>query len=335
MHAKTHILIEATIGSALILGKKVIEQEAKALLKLAQSLGEEFKKAMRLIYDCEGRVVITGIGKSGHIGKKIAATMSSTGTPAFFLHPAEASHGDLGVLTKQDIIIALSNSGESQELVDIIKFATRHAIKIIAITKNPTSLLGSQSHVCLLLPNEAEACPIGCAPTSSTTMSLALGDALSMALVELRGFDANDFRDFHPGGKLGSSLVYVASIMHTGEKLPIVSATATMSEAIMEMTAKGFGCIAIVENIKDTNDVKLLGIIADGDLRRHMCKTLLEKNVLDVMTKNPTSIQGTALASKAVGIMNDKNITSLMVVDNQGKLEGLVHMHDCLRVGIN
>lgn len=335
MHAKTHILSEATIDSVLVLGQKVIEQEAKALLKLAQNLGQEFKEALKLIYACEGRIVITGIGKSGHIGKKIAATMSSTGTPAFFLHPSEASHGDLGALTRHDILIALSNSGESQELVDIIKFATRHAIKIIAITKNPTSLLGSQAHICLLLPDEAEACPIGCAPTSSTTMTLALGDALSMALVELRGFDANDFRDFHPGGKLGSSLVYVASIMHTGEKLPVVNATAYMSEAVVEMTAKGFGCIAVVETIRNTNKVKLLGIIADGDLRRHMSKTLLEKNVLEVMTGNPTTIHGQALASKAVGIMNEKSITSLMVVDDQGTLEGLVHMHDCLRIGIN
>jgi len=335
MHLKIPILSDAMLNKAVILGQKVIEQESNALLKLAKNLGQEFKNALQLIYKCEGRLVITGIGKSGHIGKKIAATMSSIGTPSFFLHPSEASHGDLGALTKQDIILALSNSGESQELIDIIKFATRYAIKIIAITKNPTSLLGAQSDVCLVLPSEAEACPIGCAPTSSTTMSLALGDALSMALLDLRGFNAHDFHDFHPGGKLGTSLIHVASIMHVGEKLPTVSAAAKMSEAVVEMTTKGFGCIAVVENIKNTNDVKLLGIIADGDLRRHMSKDLLEKNVLDVMTQNPTTIRANALASKAVGIMNEKSITSLMVVDAQGKLEGLVHMHDCLRVGIN
>ena len=335
MHLKNNILSEISMDNALVLGKKVIEQEASALSALAKNLGQEFKNALKFIYECDGRLVITGMGKSGHIGKKIAATMSSTGTPAFFLHPSEASHGDLGALTKKDVILALSNSGESHELVDIIKFATRHAIKIISITKNSKSLLGSQSDVCLILPDEAEACPIGCAPTSSTTMSLALGDALSMALLELRGFDSSDFHDFHPGGKLGTSLVHVTSIMHTGEKLPIVDSRANMSEAVVEMTKKGFGCLAIVDNIENTNGMKLLGLIADGDLRRHMSKNLLEENVLDVMTKNPTTIEASALASKAVGIMNEKSITSLMVVDTYGKLEGLVHMHDCLRVGIS
>ena len=333
MHGNDTILDEKSIEKALILGRKVVEQEAHALLNLSHSLGEEFKNALKLIYACEGRLVVTGMGKSGHIGKKIAATMSSIGTPSFFLHPAEASHGDLGALTKHDVLLALSNSGESQELVDIIRFATRHTIKIISITKNPKSLLGSQSDICLLLPNEVEACPIGCAPTSSTTMSLALGDALSMALLDLRGFNAHDFHDFHPGGKLGNSLVRVSNIMHSGEKLPVMNPTASMAEAVVEMTSKGFGCIAIVD--MNAKSRELLGIIADGDLRRHMSTKLLEKNVLEIMTKNPTTIHADALASKAVGLMNEKGITSLMVVDDNNNLEGLVHMHDCLRVGIH
>ncbi len=322
------------IEAACATGKHVVEQEAKALLTLKDSLGDDFKQALELIYACQGRLIISGIGKSGHIGKKIAATMSSTGTPSFFLHPAEASHGDLGALTKSDVLLAISNSGDSQELVEVIRYATRHAIKIIAITKNPASLLGSQSDICLTLPNEAEACPIGCAPTSSTTMTLALGDALAMALVDLRGFSAYDFRDFHPGGKLGSSLSRVENIMHTGQDLPCITPNAAMTEAVMEMTAKGFGCIAVVDNLDNSNGskAKLLGLIADGDLRRHMDDTLLQKKVSDVMTKNPTTIDKNALVSKAIGIMNEKGITSLMVLDDEGCLLGLIHMHDCLRL---
>ena len=268
------------------------------------------------------------MGKSGHIGKKIAATMSSTGTPAFFLHPGEASHGDLGALTKQDILLAISNSGKSQELVDVLHYATRHAIKIIAITKNRESLLGTQADICLKLPNEQEACPIGCAPTSSTTMTLALGDALAMALLDMRGFSAEDFHDFHPGGKLGSQLMRVKDIMHKGADLPIIDKNAQMAQAVVEMTQKGLGCIAIVETDNEHN-LTLLGLIADGDLRRHMCSNLLEKNVQEVMTKHPATINEKSMASKAVGIMNEKGITSLVVLDEKGYMTGLIHMHDC------
>ncbi len=327
------LLSQAELNQACELGKNVITQEAEALLKLATGLGEDFKNALSLIYSCEGRLVISGIGKSGHIGKKIAATMSSTGTPAFFLHPAEASHGDLGAMTKYDVLLAISNSGDSKELQEVLSYATRHNIKIIAITKNKTSLLGSQADICLILPSEAEACPIGCAPTSSTTMTLALGDALAMALIALRGFNAHDFKDFHPGGKLGSSLVRVENIMHTGVELPIIHEDALMSDAVMEMTAKGFGCIAVTKQIQ--NRQILIGIIADGDLRRHMGKDLLSKKVQAVMTREPTTIKKEALASKALGLMNSKGISGLMVVDEYNSLIGILHLHDCLRVGIN
>lgn len=327
------MLTQDQIDKALQLGKSVIAQEEKALEVLRQSLGKDFSQALDCIFVCKGRLVISGMGKSGHVGKKIAATMSSTGTPSFFLHPAEASHGDLGALTKNDVLLAISNSGESKELFDVLEYAARHAIKIIAITKNRESFLGSQADICLTLPNEQEACPIGCAPTSSTTMTLALGDALAMALLDLRGFSAEDFHDFHPGGKLGSQLKRVKDLMHTGDELPLIDKQAKMNSAVIEMSKKGLGCIAIVDKTTD-NRLILLGIIADGDLRRHMSPDLLEKSVQDVMSKSPTTIDTEALASKAVGIMNKKSITSLPVMDNEGYLVGLIHMHDCLRVGI-
>lgn len=327
------MLTQEQLEKSLRLGKFVIAQEEKALEVLRQSLGKDFSRALECIFSCKGRLVISGMGKSGHIGKKISATMSSTGTPSFFLHPAEASHGDLGALTKNDVLLAISNSGETKELFDVLEYAGRHAIKIIAITKNKNSFLGTQADICLLLPNEQEACPIGCAPTSSTTMTLALGDALAMALLDLRGFSAEDFHDFHPGGKLGSKLKRVKDLMHTGEELPLIDKNAKMKDAVIEMTKKGLGCIAIVDKNTE-NRLSLLGIIADGDLRRHMSADLLEKNVQEVMSASPTTIDAEALASKAVGIMNRKSITSLVVVDEQNYMVGLIHMHDCLRIGI-
>lgn len=327
------MLTQEQLEKSLRLGKFVIAQEEKALEVLRQSLGKDFSRALECIFSCKGRLVISGMGKSGHIGKKISATMSSTGTPSFFLHPAEASHGDLGALTKNDVLLAISNSGETKELFDVLEYAGRHAIKIIAITKNKNSFLGTQADICLLLPNEQEACPIGCAPTSSTTMTLALGDALAMALLDLRGFSAEDFHDFHPGGELGSKLKRVKDLMHTGEELPLIDKNAKMKDAVIEMTKKGLGCIAIVDKNTE-NRLSLLGIIADGDLRRHMSADLLEKNVQEVMSASPTTIDTEALASKAVGIMNRKSITSLVVVDEQNYMVGLIHMHDCLRIGI-
>lgn len=327
------MLTQEQLEKSLELGKSVIKQEEKALETLRQSLGKDFGNALDCIFSCKGRLVISGMGKSGHIGKKISATMSSTGTPSFFLHPAEASHGDLGALTKNDVLLAISNSGETKELFDVLEYAGRHAIKIIAITKNKNSFLGTQADICLLLPNEQEACPIGCAPTSSTTMTLALGDALAMVLLDLRGFSAEDFHDFHPGGKLGSKLKRVKDLMHMGDELPLIGKNAKMKDAVIEMTGKGLGCIAIVDKDAE-NHLILLGIIADGDLRRHMSADLLEKNVQEVMSAAPATIDTEALASKAVGIMNKKSITSLVVVDKQNYMVGLIHMHDCLRVGI-
>lgn len=327
------MLTQAQMEKSLQLGKSVIAQEEKALERLRLSLGSDFSNALECIYSCKGRLVISGMGKSGHIGKKISATMSSTGTPSFFLHPAEASHGDLGALTKNDVLLAISNSGESKELFDVLEYAARHAIKIIAITKNKNSFLGTQADICLVLPNEQEACPIGCAPTSSTTMTLALGDALAMALLDLRGFSAEDFHDFHPGGKLGSQLKRVKDLMHKGDELPLIGANAKMKDAVVEMTKKGLGCIAVVEKDRE-NRLIIQGIVADGDLRRNMAPDLLEKRVQDVMSVSPTTIDTEALASKAVGIMNKKGITSLVVVDEQNYMVGLIHMHDCLRVGI-
>lgn len=318
------------LSNALLLGQKVIQQEALALEHLANNLDDTFKMALQAIYTCKGRLIVTGIGKSGHIGRKIVATMSSVGTPSFFVHPAEASHGDLGTITSQDIVLALSNSGESKELFDILQFTARYNIKLIAITKNKESSLAKHADISLILPNESEACPIGCAPTSSTTMTLALGDALAMALLDLRGFKAEDFHTFHPGGKLGSALVRVENIMHIENTLPIVLSGTRMSDALMEMTSKGFGCVAIVDNKKE---MTLQGLIADGDLRRHMSESLLHKTVDEIMTKKPTTISKEMLAIKAISIMNDKGITSLLVLDN-ARLIGLVHMHDCLRAGI-
>ncbi len=231
------------------------------------------------------------------------------------------------------MLLAISNSGESKELFEVLEYAARHAIKIIAITKNKNSFLGTQADICLELPNEQEACPIGCAPTSSTTMTLALGDALAMALLDLRGFSSEDFHDFHPGGKLGSKLKRVKDLMHIGEELPLIDKNAKMNEAVLEMTQKGLGCIAIVDRDTD-NHLILQGLIADGDLRRHMSSDLLDKNVQEVMSVSPAVIDTEALASKAVGIMNEKGITSLVVLDGQGYMVGLIHMHDCLRVGI-
>lgn len=309
-------------------GKEILAQEGQALLTFSQTLSADFSQAAHVLFQAKGRVAVTGMGKSGHIARKIAATLSSTGTPAYFIHPGEASHGDLGQVAKEDVLIALSNSGQSPELGDILQFATRCNIPIIAMTKNPASFLGRQSYVCLTLPELPEACPLGCAPTTSTTMMMALGDALALALLRLRGFTAEDFSHFHPGGQLGRKLRLVGDIMHIGAEIPLASSGTNMAAALVEMSTKGFGCVAVTKN------GQLIGVIADGDLRRHMSPELLKKNVEDIMTVNPATIDPEALAAKALGTMNKKGITSLMVVDAQKHIVGVVHMHDCLRAGI-
>ncbi|MBY0532919.1 MAG: KpsF/GutQ family sugar-phosphate isomerase [Xanthobacteraceae bacterium] len=298
-------------------------------------LGRSFSDAVEKIrvvagpHEQTGRVIVTGMGKSGHIGRKIASTLSSTGTPAYFVHPGEASHGDLGVISeKHDIILALSWSGETAELRDLVNYANRFSVALIAITSQPASALAKAADISLILPAALEACPNGLAPTTSTLMQLALGDALAVALLESRGFTALDFKALHPGGKLGASLTFIRDIMHSGEKLPLVNDGALMSTAIVEMSAKGFGCVGVLDGTGN-----LSGIITDGDLRRHMRADLLTSKVGEVMTKDPKSAKPDQLASEILERMNASNITALFVVENK-KPVGLVHLHDLLRIGV-
>lgn len=312
----------------LIVAHRVLATEAEALGALAQSLDGPFVAACETLAAVKGRVVVSGMGKSGHVGCKIAATLASTGTPSFFVHPAEASHGDLGMITTDDAVIALSNSGETPELSDIIAFTRRFNIPLLGITSRPASTLATQSDVALVLPPIPEACPMGLAPTTSTTMMLALGDALAVALLERRGFTAADFRVFHPGGQLGRRLLKVADIMHGGEGLPLVAPDAAMTQVILEMTAKSLGCVGVVDA-----DGMLAGIITDGDLRRHLDPNLMHAPAHQVMTRNPKTVAPSLLAAEALRIMNEKSITSLFVVDH-GRPAGVVHVHDLLRSGV-
>ena len=311
---------------------RTLDVEAKGLNALRESveqeLGSGLVEAVQLIKGAKGRVIVAGIGKSGHVGQKIAATFASTGTPAFFVHPTEAAHGDLGMITGDDVILAISWSGETAELKGIITYARRFAVPLISMTSNRSSALGAQSDVVLELPRATEACPHGLAPTTSTTMQLALGDCLAVALLEAKGFTAHDFKTFHPGGSLGASLKYVTDVMHQGDALPLVGAEEVMSEALMIMTSKSFGCVGIV----DDKGV-LIGVVTDGDLRRHMGKDLLTIPTRDIMTKNPKTAPATLLASAALELINASRITALFVVDD-GKPVGIVHVHDLLRAGI-
>jgi arabinose-5-phosphate isomerase len=312
--------------------QRTLATESEGLLALASALagdlGGAFTAAVDRIRTAKGRVIVTGMGKSGHIGRKIAATFASTGTPSYFVHPGEASHGDLGVITPNDIIIALSWSGETVELKDLIDYAKRFRVALIAITSNRESALARAADVVLELPTAQEACPLGLAPTTSTLMQLALGDALAVALFESHGFTALDFKALHPGGKLGASLTFVRDIMHSGERLPAVTVGTPMSEAIVEMSAKGFGCVGVIQP-----DGTLAGIITDGDLRRHMRPDLLGSAVEHVMTRNPKTAHGEQLAAEVLEQMNAASITALFVVDRKRPV-GLVHLHDLLRLGV-
>ncbi len=309
-------------------GRRVLTAESKALGAVADSLGADFVKAVSMLTACTGRVVVTGMGKSGHIARKIAATMASTGTPALFVHPGEASHGDLGMIVADDLVIALSNSGETNELSDIIAYTRRFSIPLIAITRGNESTLGSAADITLLLPPEPETCPMGLAPTTSTTMMLAMGDALAVAALESKGFTADDFRNFHPGGKLGKILLRVSEIMHKGAELPLAKNADSMSDVLVVMTQKSLGCAGIVDD-----SGSLVGIITDGDLRRHMGTDLLKKTAETVMTKAPQVITSNMLAAEALKILNEKKRTQLFVVDH-GKPVGVLHVHDLLRAGI-
>jgi arabinose-5-phosphate isomerase len=295
---------------------------------VADGLGPSFVAAIDMIKAARGRVIVTGMGKPGHIGHKVAATLSSTGTPAYFVHPAEASHGDLGMIVPQDVIIALSWSGETAELKNLIDYSRRFRIGLIAVTADAESTLGRAADIALVLPQAREACPLNLAPTTSSLMQLALGDALAIALLESRGFTALDFRALHPGGRLGALLTFIRDIMHSGAQMPLKPAGTKMSDAIVEMSAKGFGCVGIT----DASD-QLIGIITDGDLRRHMRPDLLDARVEEVMTRNPNTVRPDQLASEALEILNSLKRTVLFVVEDE-RTVGLVHMHDLLRIGV-
>jgi len=310
---------------------RTLRTEASGLAALESALGNElaepFAQAVDFIGGISGRVIVTGVGKSGHIGSKIAATFASTGTPAFFVHPAEANHGDLGMIAADDAIVALSWSGETAELKGIVAYARRFAIPLIAITAGLDSALARQSSVVLGLPKVAEACPHGLAPTTSTLMQLVVGDALAIALLEARGFTPDHFRTYHPGGKLGASLVMVGEIMHRGDKVPSVPAGTGMGEAIAEISRKGFGCVAVVDA-----GGGVVGIVTDGDLRRQVGPDLLQRTVDQVMSCNPRCVTADTLAGTALQMINAASITSVPVVEG-GRLIGLVHLHDLLRIG--
>lgn len=323
---------KAQASAAVEAAARTVRLEAEGLTALEDALqnglGKPFSQAVKTLAAARGRVIVSGIGKSGHVGQKIAATFASTGTPAFFVHPSEASHGDLGMITPDDVILAISWSGETVELKNIITYSRRFSVPMIAITSRQTSALGSQSDVCLELPRAKEACPHGLAPTTSTTMQLAMGDCLAVALLEAKGFTAHDFKVFHPGGSLGASLKYVGDLMHTGDKVPVARSDEPMAAALVTMTAKAFGCLGIVDK-----KGKVVGIVTDGDLRRHMDSGLVDKATKDIMTKNPKTVEPGMLASAALEMMNASRITALFVVE-KGRPVGIVHVHDMLRAGV-
>ena len=321
-------VLETAADTDIASAKRVLTIEAKALGGLADSLGEPFCRALDIMAGVTGRVVVTGMGKSGHIGHKIVATFSSTGTPAFFVHPAEASHGDLGMITTDDAVLAFSNSGETTELADIVAYAKRFEIPLIGVTGGKDSALAEAADVALILPESEEACPMGLAPTTSTTVMLALGDAMSVALLERKGFSPDEFHVLHPGGKLGRRLIKVSDIMHSGEKMPLTGSDTLMADALIEMSAKSFGCVGIIGP-----DGLLQGVITDGDLRRHMNPELVGKKVSEVMTKGVLAINPEMLASVALGIMNVRAITNIFVTKDDRPV-GILHIHDCLRAGV-
>jgi arabinose-5-phosphate isomerase len=311
---------------------RTLETEREGLAALAAAigdgLGDAFIAAVTTIREARGRLIVTGMGKSGHIARKIAATLASTGTPAFFVHAADASHGDLGMITSDDVMLVLSWSGETGELRSLIDYSRRFRITLIAVTVSAESTLGKAADIVLALPGAREACPHNLTPTTSTLMQLALGDALAIALLESRGFTAIDFGVFHPGGKLGAALKFVRDVMHPGDAVPLIRRGAPMSAAIVEMSAKGFGCVAVTDAAG-----KLAGVITDGDLRRHMRDDLLRVSVDEVMTASPKTVRPDQLASEALALLNSSKITALIVVD-KGRPVGIVHFHDLLRAGV-
>ncbi|WP_225028100.1 KpsF/GutQ family sugar-phosphate isomerase [Xinfangfangia pollutisoli] len=310
----------------LAVARRVIRREAEALSILADAVGPGFTECFELMLKCQGRVIVSGMGKSGHIARKVAATLASTGTPAQFVHPAEASHGDLGMITQSDVLLVLSNSGETPELADVVAHARRFGIPLIGVASRPDSTLLRESDIAIVLPPAPEACEQGIVPTTSTTMTLALGDALAIALMEQRAFTPDHFRIFHPGGKLGARLLRVHDLMHAD--VPTVSETTPMSEALLTMTHAGFGAVAVTD-LKGN----LRGIVTDGDLRRHM-DGLLSLTAGHVMTRGPVTIAPDALAVEALALMNGKKKTCLLVTADGNRVAGILHIHDCLRAGV-
>lgn len=329
MDAKATKHMALNDADALDCARDVLATEIAALQQLSGTLNGHFTKAIDVILPLEGRVVVTGIGKSGHIARKIAATLASTGTPALFVHPSEASHGDLGMITPKDAVLALSNSGEATELTDIINYTRRFRIPLIAMTRDAHSNLGGQADFVLQIPKAEEACPMGLAPTSSTTMMLALGDALAITLLKKRGFSSSDYKLFHPGGKLGKKLLLVRDVMHGGAAVPLATEATPMSEIIITMSEKTFGCCGITRA-----DGTLIGIITDGDLRRNMRGDLLQCKAETIMTRNPKTIAATVLAAEALGRMNESKVTSLFVLDDAKSVVGIIRMHDLLKAGV-
>jgi arabinose-5-phosphate isomerase len=329
MHSGTRKTVERQAAIASALRTVATEQAGMAALAEALNAGlaEPFARAVEALSAIGGRVIVTGVGKSGHIGSKIAATLASTGTPAFFVHPSEANHGDLGMIARDDAIIAMSWSGESFELKGIVSYARRFAIPLIAITAGEVSALAREADVVLCLPRAAEACPHGLAPTTSTLVQLAIGDALAVALLEARGFTADHFRTFHPGGQLGANLTHVGEIMHSGDEMPVVPLGTKMPDAVMMLARKRFGCVCVTDG-----QGRLVGIVTDGDLARNLHRNLSELAVEDIMTREPKTVKPGTLAGAAMGLLNDHHISALIVVE-AGMPVGVVHFHDLLRIG--
>ncbi len=323
--------LTAIQSADLTAARAVLDAEAAGISALSRTLDRGFSAAVDVLLAIAGRVVVSGMGKSGHVARKIAATFASTGTTALYVHPAEASHGDLGMIAEGDAILALSNSGETAELADLIGYARRFGIKLIAITAGATSSLAQAADVALILPDAAEACPMGLAPTTSTTMQMALGDALAVALLTRRGFGPTDFRRFHPGGKLGARLRRTRDLMHTGDEIPLAPTATAMADALVLMTEKRFGCLGVIDA-----DGALVGILTDGDLRRAMAPDLLTRSLGAVMNTSPRSIGPDALAAEALHAMNTASspFTTLFVVDAARRPLGILHIHDLLRAGL-
>jgi arabinose-5-phosphate isomerase len=329
---KHDLSLQDVRSEAILSATRTLQLETEGLNALKAALASEligsFAEAVQALRTCRGRVIVTGMGKSGHVGLKVAATLSSTGTPAYFVHPSEASHGDLGMITRDDAILAFSWSGETVELSNIVSYSRRFAVPLIAVTSNPQSTLAQAAEIVLTLPQVKEACPHGLAPTTSTIMQLALGDCLALALLESKGFTAVDFKALHPGGQLGARLKFVGDLMHKGERLPLAPSHAAMAEAIVVMTEKALGCLGVVDGAG-----KLVGIITDGDLRRHMGDGLLARSAADIMTPGPKTVAPDVLASAALELCNASSITALFVVED-GRPVGIIHIHDLLRAGV-